>query len=139
MTRTPGCSTSTRSAGRSTAPSQDAGERGVGLSLARFSFEQQIDRRTSLDAARLVSRLVRDTDFACRQDDGSILFVFAEADLRAAHVAARRLASVLKHTMLQPGRDRPHVSPAVTLATLKPSDTMLTLVARVAPRPVAAA
>jgi len=117
----------------------DAGERGVGLSLARFSFEQQIDRRTSLDAARLVSRLVRDTDFACQQDDGSILFVFAEADLKAAHVAARRLASVLKHTMLQPFHDRPQVIPAVTLATLKPSDSMLTLVARVAPRPVAAA
>ena len=31
------------------------------------------------------------------------------------------------------------VSPAVTLATLKPADTMLTLLARVAPRPVAAA
>ena len=60
----------------------DAGERGVGLSLARFSFEQEIDRRASLDAARLVSRLVRDVDFACRQDDGSILFAFADTDLR---------------------------------------------------------
>jgi hypothetical protein len=117
----------------------DVGERGVGLSLARFSFEPEIDRRTGLDAARLVSRLVRDIDFACQQEDGSILFVFAEADLKAAHVAARRLASVLKHAMLQPGGDRPPVSPAVTLATLKPADTMLTLLARVAPRPVAAA
>ena len=117
----------------------DVGERGVGLSLARFSFEPEIDRRSGLDAARLVSRLVRDVDFACQQEDGSILFVFAEADLKAAHVAARRLASVLKHTMLQPGGDRPPVSPAVTLATLKPADTMLTLLARVAPRPVAAA
>jgi hypothetical protein len=117
----------------------DAGERGVGLSLARFSFEQEIDRRTSLDAARLISRLVRDTDFACRQDDGSILFAFAETDLRAAHVAARRLASVLKHTMLRPAPEKPQIAPAVTLATLKPTDTMLTLLARVAPRPVAAA
>lgn len=117
----------------------DAGERGVGLSLARFYFEQGIDRRTSMDAARLISRLVRDTDFACWQDDGSILFAFAETDLKAAHVAARRLASVLKHTMLRPGGDQPQLAPSVTLATLKPSDTMLTLVARVAPRPVAAA
>jgi hypothetical protein len=118
---------------------EDAAERGAGLSLARFSFEQVTDRRTSMDAARLVSRLMRDTDFACRQDDGSILFAFAETDLKAAHVAARRLASVLKHTMLRPDRERPHVGPAVTLATLKSGDTMLTLLARVAPRPVAAA
>ena len=118
---------------------EDAGERGVGLSLARFSFDQPLDRRISLDAARLVSRLLRDADFACRQEDGSILFVFGDTDLRGAHVAARRLASVLKHTMLRPGGDRPIVSPSVTLATLKPSDTALTLLSRVSPRPVAAA
>jgi hypothetical protein len=46
---------------------------------------------------------------------------------------------VLKHTMLRSDRDRPNVGPAVTLATLKPADTALTLLARVAPRPVAAA
>jgi GGDEF domain-containing protein len=117
----------------------DAAERGVGLSLARFTFEHEIDRRASFDAARLVSRLVRDADFACRQDDGSILFVFADTDLRSAHVVARRLASVLKHTMLRPDREQPGVSPSVTLAALKPSDTALTLLARVSPRPVAAA
>ena len=82
---------------------------------------------------------MRNTDFACRQDDGSILFAFGDTDLRDAHVAARRLASVLKHTMLRPDRERPAPSPAVTLATLKPTDTVLTLLARVAPRPVAAA
>jgi hypothetical protein len=118
---------------------EDAGERGAGLSLARFSFEEPIDRRTSLDAARLISRLVRDSDFACRQDDGSILFAFGDTDLRDAHVVARRLASVLKHTMLRPDRERPSSGPSVTLATLKPTDTVLTLLARVAPRPVAAA
>jgi GGDEF domain-containing protein len=117
----------------------DAGERGTGLSLARFTFEDGLDHRTSMDAARLISRLVRDTDFACRQDDGTILFVFGDTDLRNAHVVARRLASVLKHTMLRPDRDRPNVSPSVTLATMKPTDTVLTLLARVAPRPVAAA
>jgi len=117
----------------------DAGERGVRLSLARFSFDESTDRRTSMDAARLISRLVRDADFACRQADGSILFAFGDTDLRDAHVVARRLASVLKHTMLRPDRERPGMSPSVTLATLKPADTMLTLLARVAPRPVAAA
>jgi GGDEF domain-containing protein len=118
---------------------EDCGERGVRLSLARFSFEEPLDRRISMDAARLISRLVRDSDFACRQDDGSILFAFGDTELRDAHVVARRLASVLKHTMLRADRDRPGVSPAVTLATLKPADTMHSLLARVATRPVAAA
>jgi GGDEF domain-containing protein len=118
---------------------EDAGERRVGLSLACFAFEHEIDRRTGMDAARLVSRLTRDADFACRQDDGSILFAFANSDLRAAHVAARRLAAVLKHTMLRPDRERPGLSPSVTLATLKSTDTASSLLARVLPRPVAAA
>jgi GGDEF domain-containing protein len=117
----------------------DAGERGSRLSLARFSFDHPLDRRTSMDAARLVSRLIRDSDFACREDDGSILFAFGDTDLRDAHVVARRLASVLKHTMLRPDREKPGVSPSVTLATLKPADTLQTLMARVSPEPVAAA
>jgi hypothetical protein len=91
-----------------------------------------------MDAARLMSRLMRNVDFGCRQDDGSILTVFTETDLRHAHVVARRLASVLKHTMLRPDRERPALAPNVTLATLKPKDTLLTLMGRVAPRPVAA-
>ena len=117
----------------------DATERGVNLSIARFAFEDAVDRRTSMDAARLVSRLIRNIDFGCRQDDGSILCVFTETDLRAAHLVARRLASVLKHTMIKPERERSRINASVTLATLKPSDTLLTLMARVAPRPVAAA
>ncbi len=70
--------------------------------------------------------------------DGSILCVFTETDLRAAHVVARRLASVLKHTMVRPDREKARVAASVTLATLKPSDTLMTLMARIAPRPVAA-
>lgn len=118
---------------------QDAGERKTVFSLARFAFEQPLDRRTAVDAARLVSELVRDTDFACQQDDNSILFVFGDTSLRDANVAARRLASVLKHSMLRLDRERPNVSPSVTLATLKPGDTPQTLLTRVAPLPVAAA
>ncbi len=79
----------------------DAEKRGVGLSIARFAFERA-DRRISLDAARLVARLMRQVDFACREADNSIFAVFTETDLRAAHVIARRIASVLKHTMLAP-------------------------------------
>jgi PleD family two-component response regulator len=108
----------------------DAEKRGVGLSIARFSFERG-DRRTSLDAARLVSRLMRQVDFACREADNSIFAVFTETDLRAAHVIARRIASVLKHTMLAPDHQHTGIATAVTLATLKPTDNVDSLIARV--------
>jgi hypothetical protein len=109
----------------------DAEKRGVGLSIARFSFERS-DRRISLDAARLVSRLMRRVDFACREADHSIFAVFTETDLRAAHVIARRIAAVLKHTMLAPDRKRSGIETAVTLATLKPTDNVDSLIARIA-------
>jgi len=108
----------------------DAEKRGVGLSIARFSFDDR-DRRVSLDAARLLSRLMRQVDFACREADNSIFAVFTETDLRAAHVIARRIASVLRHTMLAPDRRRKGIETAVTLATLKPTDNVESLVARV--------
>ncbi|HXF89226.1 MAG TPA: GGDEF domain-containing protein [Xanthobacteraceae bacterium] len=114
-----------------------ANEQGHGLSIARFSFDDALDRRASFDAARVVARLMRKVDFACRQDDGSILAVFTGTDLRAAHVVARRLASLLKEAMLHGARDR-QVAPSITLATLKPSDTALSLLARITPRTVAA-
>ena len=60
--------------------------------------------RAHIDAARLLSRLIRNIDFACREQDGSILAAFTETDLRSAHVVARRIASVLRHTMVSPGR-----------------------------------
>jgi GGDEF domain-containing protein len=108
----------------------DAEKRGVGLSIARFSFENG-DRRLSVDAARLVSRLMRQVDFACREADNSIFAVFTETDLRSAHVIARRIAVVLKNTMVLPERQTGGVETAVTLATLKPSDSVDTLIARV--------
>jgi len=107
----------------------EAEKRGVGLSIARFSFYRN-DRRTSLDAARLVGRMMRQVDFACREADNSIFAVFTETDLRAAHVIARRIASVLKHTMLAPDAKR-NIETAVTLATLKPTDNVDSLIARV--------
>ena len=117
----------------------DAGERGVALSIARFSFEDEIGRRASFDAARLISKLTRNIDFACREPDGSIVAAFTQTDLKAAHVVARRLASVLRHTMLRAANGRPHGGPSVTLATLKDTDTAGSLIARVRHRPVAAA
>ncbi|MGB6663237.1 MAG: GGDEF domain-containing protein [Xanthobacteraceae bacterium] len=108
----------------------DAEKRGVGLTIARFSFGGG-DRRTSLDAARLVSRLMRQVDFACREADNSIFAVFTETDLRAAHVVARRIASILKNTMLAPDRRPGKIDAAVTLATLKSTDSVDSLISRV--------
>lgn len=109
----------------------DAEHRGVALSLARFSFGESVDRRISTDAARIVSRLVRSVDLACREGDNSIIALFTETDLRSAHVVARRIASVLRHTMLAPDSARNGIDTEVTLATLKSSDTAESLIARV--------
>lgn len=108
----------------------DAEKRGVGLSIARFSFNGS-DRRTGLDAARLLSRLMRQVDFACREADNSIFAVFTDTDLRAAHVVARRLASILKNTTMAPDRKRVGIEAAVTLATLRPTDNIESLLGRV--------
>jgi len=110
---------------------EDAENRGASLSIARFSFDGA-DRRTSLDAARLVARLMRQVDFACQEADKSIFAVFTETDLRAAHIVTRRIASVLKNSM-SGARDRKRIGipAAVTLATLKPTDNVDSLVARV--------
>jgi hypothetical protein len=75
----------------------EAIDRSFALSLARYSFDGVTDPRVSLDAARLVARLIRNIDFACRDDDGTILVAFTQTDLRSAHVVARRIATALKH------------------------------------------
>ena len=74
---------------------------------------------------------MRQVDFACREADNSIFAVFTETDLRAAHVVARRIASVLKNTMLAPIATAAGIEAAVTLATLKPTDSVNSLIARV--------
>ena len=114
----------------------DAEKRGVGLSIARFSFDGN-DRRLSLDAARLLGRLMRQVDFACREADNSIFAVFTETDLRAVHIVARRIASVLKNTMVTPDAKKGGIDTAVTLATLKPTDSIDSLIARIVGEAVA--
>jgi len=118
---------------------RQAEDDGGALTVARFAFEDMNDTRSSIDAARLFSRLMRNIDFACRDQDGSIIAAFTETDLRNAHVVARRIASVLRHTMIAPDLDRRTLKPTVTLATLKPSDNLSTLVARVGTYPKVAA
>jgi hypothetical protein len=107
----------------------DAQARDVGLSLARFILDARIGPRASLDAARIAGRLVRASDIACRDEDGSILIAFAETELAIAHVVARRIAAVLKHTTVA-GGDRNGLSPTVSLVARKPGDTAASLVAR---------
>jgi len=111
---------------------EEAKETGGTLSLARFSFDKETDRRVNMDAARLVSRLVRSADFACHASDGSILVAFSGTTLPSAHAVARRIASVLKHTMMMTAENEPgRIAPSVTLACLKAKDTVESLLARV--------
>jgi hypothetical protein len=101
--------------------------RGGGLSVARFVFDP-VHARAQLDGARILSRLMRQMDFGAVQEDGSVVVVFAETDLRTAHMIARRLSSVMCHT--SHGTRDARSEPVVTLATLLPSDTAKSLLAR---------
>lgn len=102
--------------------------RGSGLAVARFSFGQ-LPQRIQLDAARIVRRLMRRMDFATLLDDGSLVVVFAETTLREAQSIAKRLSSVMKHTM-HGGRRDSRIDPQVTLATLQPKDSARSLLGR---------
>jgi hypothetical protein len=101
--------------------------RGGGLSVARFAFDAS-HPRAQLDGARILSRLMRQMDFGAIREDGSVLVAFAETDLRTAHMVARRLCSVMRHT--SHGKRDTRSEPVVTLATLLPSDSAKTLLAR---------
>jgi hypothetical protein len=109
----------------------DAADHSQPLSVARFSFDGPIDPRASLDGARLLTRLIREVDFATREDDGTLLIALSQSDLRHAHVVVRRIAATLKNAMLAPQRRHDKVTANVTLATLKAGDTMDTLMSRV--------
>src|SRR6185312_15294588 len=117
----------------------DAADRSMPLSVARFSFDKALDARTSLDAARLMSRLIRNIDFATRDEEGAILVAFTQTDLRSTHVIARRIAGTLKNTMLAPQNAAEPVGTNVTLATLKAGDTLDSLMMRVVGRGMVAA
>jgi hypothetical protein len=101
--------------------------RGGGLSVARFAFDIG-HPRAQLDGARILSRLMRQMDFGVAEEDGSVIVVFPETDLRTAHMIARRLSSVMRHTAH--GKPDARSEPAVTLATLLPTDSAKSLLAR---------
>jgi hypothetical protein len=101
--------------------------RGGGLSVARFAFDPA-HARAQLDGARILSRLIRQMDFGAALEDGSVVVVFAETDLRTAHMIARRLSSVMRHT--SHGKRDVRSEPVVTLATLLPSDSARSMLKR---------
>jgi hypothetical protein len=100
---------------------------GGALSVARFSLTAG-HNRAQRDAARIIGRLMRRMDFGAVQDDGSIVVAFPETDLRNAHMVARRLASVMKHTIHAKGDAR--VEPGIAVATLLAADSAQSMLAR---------
>jgi hypothetical protein len=104
-----------------------AQSRGSGLSVARFAFEPA-HPRAQFDGARIISRLMRQTDFGVAGNDGSLIIAFAETDLRNAHMIARRLSAVMRHT--SHGKRDTRAEPLVTVATLLPYDSAKSLLAR---------
>ena len=101
--------------------------RGGGLTVARFAFDPA-HPRAQFDGARIISRLMRQMDFGAAQDDGSVIVAFADTDLRNGHMIARRLSSVMRHT--SHGKRDISAEPAVRVATLLPSDSAKSLLAR---------
>ena len=71
---------------------------------------------------------MRQMDFGAVQDDGSVIVAFADTDLRTAHMIARRLSSVMRHT--SHGKREPRLEPAVTVAAMQPNDSAKSLLAR---------
>ena len=101
--------------------------RGGGLSVARFAFDPA-HPRVQIDGARILSRLMRQMDFGAVQQDGSVIVAFADTDLRTAHMIARRLSSVMRHTSY--GKREPRLEPAVTVAAMQPNNSAKSLLAR---------
>ncbi len=95
-------------------------QRGGGLSVARFAFDPA-HPRAQFDGGRIISRLMRQMDFGAVFDDGSVVVAFAETDLKTAHMIARRLSSVMRHT--SHGKRDVRAEPVVTVATLEPRDS----------------
>ena len=102
-------------------------QRGGGLSVARFAFDPE-HPRAQFDGARIISRLMRQMDFGAAHEDGSVVVVFAETDLKTAHSIARRLSSVMRHT--SHGTRDARIDPAITVATLLPNDSAKSLRSR---------
>ena len=109
----------------------EALDRSLPLALARFSFEGAYEERAGLDGARLLARLIRNVDFATRDDDGSIVIALTQTDLRDAHVVVRRLAGTLRNHMRKTDDPQQPITANVTLAARKAGDSLDSLMMRV--------
>jgi hypothetical protein len=114
-----------------------ARKRKMPMSMARFRLPEGLCPRARADAARVASRLIQPGDFACQEGDGAIVVVFAQSALRQSHVVTRRIAAAMRQTVLEP--EGSGFEAMVTLACLKPADTVQSLVERVCEDTVAAA
>jgi hypothetical protein len=102
-------------------------QRGGGLSVARFAFDPA-HPRAQFDGARIISRLMRQMDFGAVFEDGAVVIAFAETERKTAHLIARRLSSVMRHT--SHGKRDARAEPVVTVAMLEPRDSAKSLLAR---------
>lgn len=107
---------------------EDAHAQGAGLSVASFSLSTHNDR-SRLDAARIVGQLMRRMDFGTLQSDGTILVAFAGTGITNARSIARRLASVLKQTVVGP-KPNAKLTLDVAVTSLLPNDSESSLLAR---------
>ncbi len=98
------------------------------LSAVRFTFSAT-DPREQHDAARIISRLMRRTDFASLFEDGSIVMVFTGATETSAQQIARRLAAVLKYSVHSSHHDEP-LEVRIAIASRQPGDTVQGLLER---------
>lgn len=98
------------------------------LSAVRFTFSAA-DPREQHDAARIISRLMRRTDFASLFEDGSIIMVFTGATETSAQQIARRLAAVLKYSVHSSHHDEP-LEVRIAIASRQPGDTVQGLLQR---------
>jgi hypothetical protein len=109
----------------------DCRRRDTPMSVGRFELPANLSPRARIDAARLVGRLIRPGDFAAQDVDGAITVVMAGAALHQCHVAARRIASVIRSTLMCEHDGGVAVDAMVTIAALRPTDSPHSLLARV--------
>jgi GGDEF domain-containing protein len=109
----------------------DCRKRDAAMSVARFELPAALSPRARIDAARLVGRLIRPGDFAAQDVGGAITVVMADAALHQCHVAARRIASVIRSTLMCEHDGGVAVDAEVTIAALRPTDSPHSLLARV--------
>lgn len=110
---------------------REAHAQGAGLCLARFTLSGGNDR-SRFDAARIIGQLMRHMDVGTLQSDGTIIVAFAGTGITDGRCIARRLASVLKQTVVST-KPNSKLTSDVAVTSLLPNDTEDSLRARLFP------